>query len=89
MKEIKKPINIQDEQQRHYTELSEKLDAYDTTDKYFMLWYILQDYIKEMKSDVVKYSNVLCADDYLKLKMAKDQLHSAEEIREMLYYSIF
>lgn len=72
-------------QQLHYTEITELLDLYSDQDQAFMLWYLLQIYIKETKEQLPKV-DVNDATSYAVAHLMSNHIKVAEEMREVLYY---
>ena len=83
------PITIKDPMQEHFQEIAEEMDEYSKQDRQFILWYLMQDFIEEMERDAGKYEFPESVEEYLKHDMAIRLKKSANEIRDILYYSIW
>lgn len=77
--------NEREAQQLHFTEIAELIDLYSEEDKAFMLWYLLQIYIKDTETQLPKIE-VDNATTYAVSEMMRNHLKVANEMREVLYY---
>ena len=77
--------NEYETQQLHFTEIAELIDLYSEEDKAFMLWYLLQIYIKDTETQLPKIE-VDNATTYAVSEMMRNHLKVANEMREVLYY---
>jgi len=82
-----KTMDARDLQQIHFTDISDMLDDYSEDDRAFMLWLLLQDYIKSIEEEQKDYddSKATVKDYALQVMLAKHKT-VAEEMREVLYY---
>lgn len=77
-------------EQDHFTEITEEIDKYAKTDRSFILWYLLEEYIEDAEKElgnlpVVKETK----QDYAVALMCERQIKEAEEIRDILFYEIW
>ena len=77
--------NEYEAQQLHFTEIAELIDLYSEEDKAFMLWYLLQIYIKDTETQLPKIE-VDNATTYAVSEMMRNHLKVANEMREVLFY---
>ena len=79
--------NIEDMMQQHYTEIDEMLEQYSETDRAFMLWLLLQDYIADCeKEDSEYYEDTVDVTRYALHEMLRTHKVVAEQMRDILFY---
>lgn len=76
-------------EQTHYTEIAEVIDKYGKTDRRFILYYLLGEYIDDMEKE---YNDLPYGEDvkaYALNQLYKRQISAAKEMRDILNYSIW
>jgi len=77
-------------QQAHFMKISDDMDnLYDTSDRNFILWYLLGDYrckLSEMADNIGEAKTIT---DYASKRMMIDHMKAIEEIRDILQEEIF
>ena len=74
-------------QQEHYCEIAELISTYNETDRAFMLWYLLQDYINDTVEEQKKYNEDKAdVKEYALHEMLRTHKIVAEQMRDLLYY---
>ena len=80
-------MDARDLQQMHYTDISDMLDDYSESDRAFMLWLLLQDYINGVEEEQKNYEeNKATVRDYALQVMLRKHKTVAEEMRDILYF---
>lgn len=79
-----------EQEQKHYTEITEVIDKYDKTDREFILYYLLGEYIddteKELNNMSFEPNNLK---DYALAQLYRRQVSASKEMRDILHYSIW
>lgn len=80
-------MTAQDTMQMHYADISDMLEDYSESDRAFMMWILLQDYINSIEEEQKKYNeNKATVRDYAYQVFLNKHKIVAEEMREVLYY---
>ena len=72
--------------QEHFTAITEDIDKYHESDRAFILWYLLQDYINDSK-DQIKTENIEDVKDYALQTMLMEHIRVGEQMRDVLFYN--
>lgn len=81
---------IRDNQQAHFIEISDDMDnLYDTSDRNFILWYLLGDYRRKLSEEADNIGEAKTISDYAMKRMMIDHMKAIEEIRDVLQEEIF
>ena len=80
-------MDARDLQQMHYTAIDDMLDDYSESDRAFMLWDLLQDYIEDIDKEMYSYNeNTATVKEYAMYQMFRTHKIVAEQMRDILYY---
>lgn len=80
-------IEAEEMMENHYRELDNLLEEFSETDRAFMLWILLQDYIDDCeKEDNEYYDSNTDVSRYALHEMLRTHKLVAEQMRNILYY---
>ena len=80
-------MDARDLQQMHYTAIDDMLDDYSESDRAFMLWDLLQDYIEDIDKEMYSYNeNTATISEYALHQMFRTHKIVVEQMRDILYY---
>lgn len=81
-----------DEIEKYLTELSEKIDKYDTKDQKFIFWYILKNtYIPELEKELQEnnYNNAKDKKDCMYVTALVNELKALKQTELYLLHDLF
>ena len=76
-------------EQKHYTEIAEVIDKYGKTDRQFVLYYLLGEYIDDTEKEYDNLPYVEVVKEYALKQLYKRQISAAKEMRTILMYSVW